>query len=202
MSAGQTGLSTQVTETILKLVTSVPTSGEQESSTPDARARVLARAAARTSAGISGGAALVPGPFGLLSLLPEMFGVLRIQAQLVSDIAALYGKTATLSKEQMVYCLFKHTASQLLRDMVVRSGERFLVRPLSLRMMQSLVAKISIKVGQRTIGKTVARYAPVIGAIGVGGYAYYDTSHVAKTAMALFSREVLMPVGESQADPP
>ena len=202
MSAGQTGLSTQVTESILKLVTSVPTSGEQESSTPDARARVLARAAARTSAGISGGAALVPGPFGLLSLLPEMFGVWRVQAQLVSDIAAVYGKTATLSKEQMVYCLFKHTASQLLRDMVVGSGERFLVRPLSLRMMQSLVAKISIKVGQRTIGKTVARYAPVIGAIGVGGYAYYDTSHVAKTAMALFSREVLMPVGESPADPP
>lgn len=202
MSAGQTGLSTQVTETILKLVTSVPTSGEQECSTPDVRARVLARAAARTSAGISGGAALVPGPFGLLSLLPEMFGVWRVQAQLVSDIAAVYGKTATLSKEQMVYCLFKHTASQLLRDMVVRSGERFLVRPLSLRMMQSLVAKISIKVGQRTIGKTVARYAPVIGAIGVGGYAYYDTSHVAKTAMGLFSREVLMPVGELPADPP
>ncbi len=36
-------------------------------------------------------------------------------------------------------------------------------------MMQSLAAIISIKVGQRTIGKTVVRYAPVIGAIGVGG---------------------------------
>ena len=102
MSAGQTGLSTQVTESILKLVTSMPTSDEQECSTPDVRARVLARAAARTSAGISGGAALVPGPFGLLSLLPEMFGVWRVQAQLVSDIAAVYGKTATLSTEQMV----------------------------------------------------------------------------------------------------
>jgi hypothetical protein len=43
------------------------------------------------------------------------------------------------------------------------------MRPVSLRMMQALVAKISIKVGQRAIGKTVARYAPVIGAIGVGG---------------------------------
>ena len=118
---------------------------------------------------------------------------------MVSDIAATYGKTATLTKEHMVYCLFKHTASQLLRDVVMRSGERFLVRPVSLRMMQSLVAKISITVGQRTIGKTVARYAPVIGAIGVGGYAYYDTNKVAKTAIELFSKEVVVVDGSSTA---
>ena len=74
----------------------------------------------------------------------------------------------------------------------MRSGERFLVRPVSLRMMQSVVSKISIKVGQRTIGKTVARYAPVIGAIGVGGYAYYDTNKVAKTAIELFGKEVVL----------
>jgi hypothetical protein len=181
-----------VTEAILKLVASVPKSSENESSSPDARARLLARTAARTSAGISGGAALVPGPLGILSLLPDIVGVWRVQAQMVSDIAAVYGKTATLTNEQMVYCLFKHTASQLLRDIVMRSGERFLVRPVSLRMMQSLVAKISIKVGQRAIGKTVARYAPVLGAIGVGGYAYFDTKTVAKTAIELFSKEMLL----------
>jgi hypothetical protein len=198
--ATQTGVSNRVTEAILKLVASVPKSNEHESSTPDARARALARIAARTSAGISGGAALVPGPLGLLSLLPDMVGVWRVQTQMVSDIAAVYGKTATLTKEQMIYCLFKHTAAQLLRDVVVRSGERFLVRPVSLRMMQGLVAKISVTVGQRAIGKTVARYAPVIGAIGVGGYAYYDTSNVAKAAMALFSKEVVLLDGEPSTD--
>ena len=195
--ASQTGVSNRVTEAILKLVASVPKSREHQSSSPEARARALARIAARTSAGISGGAALVPGPLGLLSLLPDMVGVWRVQTQMVSDIAAVYGKTATLTKEQMIYCLFKHTAAQLLRDVVVRSGERFLVRPVSLRMMQALVGKISIAVGQRTIGKTVARFAPVIGAIGVGGYAYYDTSNVAKAAMALFSKEVVALEGKS-----
>jgi hypothetical protein len=192
ISAMHTGLSSRVTEVILKLISTVPKSSEHESSTPDVRARLLARTAARTSAGISGSAALIPGPLGILSLLPDTVGVWRVQAQMVSDIAATYGKTATLTKEQMVYCLFKHTASQLLRDVIMRSGERFLVRPVSLRMMQSLVAKISIKVGQRAIGKTVARYAPVIGALGVGGYAYYDTNKVAKTAIELFSSEVLV----------
>jgi hypothetical protein len=192
-------LGNKVTDAILKLITTVPKSSENESSAPDVRARSIARTAARTTAGISGSAALVPGPLGILSLLPDIVGVWRVQSQMVSDIAATYGKTATLTKEHMVYCLFKHTASQLLRDVVMRSGERFLVRPVSLRMMQSLVAKISITVGQRTIGKTVARYAPVIGAIGVGGYAYYDTNKVAKTAIELFSKEVVVVDGSSTA---
>ena len=198
--AAQTDLSSRVTEALLELISAVPKSNEHESSTPDSKAHTLARAASRTSAGISGGAALVPGPLGLFTLLPDMFGVWRVQAQMVADIAAVYGKTATLTKEQMVYCLFKHTASQLLRDVVMRSGERFLVRPVSLRMMQSLVAKISINIGRRTIGKTVARYAPVIGAIGVGGYAYFDTNNVAKAAIDLFSKELVLLEGKSSAD--
>lgn len=198
--AAQAGLSARVTEALLELISAVPKSNEHESSTPKAKARTLARAAARTSAAISGGAALVPGPLGMLTLLPDRLGVWRVQAQMVADVAVVYGKTATLTKEQMVYCLFKHTASQLLRDVVMRSGQRFLVRPVSLRMMQGMVAKISTNIGKRTIGKTVARYAPVIGAIGVGGYAYFDTSSVAKAAIDLFSKEVVLLEGESSAD--
>jgi hypothetical protein len=45
----------------------------------------------------------------------------------------------------------------------------------------------------------VARYAPVIGAIGVGGYAYYDTNKVAKTAIELFSKEVVVVVDSSSS---
>ncbi|MBK9444034.1 MAG: hypothetical protein IPN53_23190 [Comamonadaceae bacterium] len=181
-----------MTDTILNLVSKVPSSSEVYSSTPDARARQLARNAARTSAGISGGAALAPGPLGMLTILPDLVGVWRVQAQMVSDIAAIYGKTATLTQEQMVYCLFKQSAAQLLRDLVVREGGRYLVLPATMRMMRNLIAKIGIKVGQRSVGKAVARYAPLVGALGVGAYAYYDTQKVADTAIDLFSSEVVV----------
>jgi len=59
---------------------------------------------------VAGTLALPPGPLGWMTILPEMVGVWKIQAQMVADIAALYGKTATLTQEQMLYCLFKHTA--------------------------------------------------------------------------------------------
>lgn len=199
--AGQSGLAKvdshvsladRVSDAIMNLISAVPSSTEVNSATPDARARLLARNAARVSASISGGAAMAPGPLGMLTLLPDIVGVWRIQAQMVSDIAAVYDKTATLTRQHMVYCLFKHSAAQLLRDVIVREGARYLVLPMTLRMMRSLVSKIGIKVGQRTVSKALARYAPVVGAVGVGAYAYYDTKKVAETAIKLFSSEVLV----------
>lgn len=186
------GFGDRMTDTIMKLISTVPSSSEAASSTPDARARQLAKNAAKTSAGISGGAALAPGPLGMLTLLPDLVGVWRVQAQMVSDIAATYGKTATLTQEQMVYCLFKHSAAQLLRDVIVREGGRYLVLPASLRMMRNLATKIGIKVGQRSFGKAIARYAPLVGALGVGAYAYYDTQKVADTAIEFFGSEVVL----------
>ena len=192
VDAKQSGFGDRVTDTIMKLISKVPPSSEISSATPDARVRQLARKAARTSASISGGAALAPGPLGILTLLPDLVGVWKVQAQMVADIAATYGKTATLTQEQMVFCLFKHSAAQLLRDVIVREGGRYVVLPVSLRMMRSLATKIGIKVGQRSVGKAVARYAPLVGALGVGAYAYYDTQKVADTAIVLFSSEVVV----------
>lgn len=190
--AKHAGIADRVSDAIMNLISAVPPSSETNSATPGDRAKLLARNAARTSAGISGGSAMAPGPLGMLTLLPDIVGVWRVQAQMVADIAAVYGKTATLTRQHMVFCLFRHSAAQLLRDVIVREGERYLVLPLTLRMMRSLVSKIGIKVGERTFGKAIARYAPVVGAVGVGAYAYYDTKKVAQTAIELFSSEVVL----------
>ncbi len=131
--AAHAGIGTRVAGAILETIAAIPTSAEPASQTPSSRAAVLTKKAAQRAAGISGGAALVPGPLGMLSLLPDIIGVWKVQAQMVADIAAAYGKTATLTNEQMLYCLFKHMSSHWLRDVVVRMGERFLVRRASLQ---------------------------------------------------------------------
>lgn len=186
------GLTTRVADTILSVVAVVPASLEAAQPSPQTRAEWLTRRAARAAASISAGAALVPGPFGVLSLLPDIYGVWKVQAQLVSDLAALHGKTGSVTREQMLYCLFKHAASQLLRDVVVRSGERYLVRRLSSRVLERLAGKIGLRIGQRALGKMAARFVPLLGASVVGGYAYYDTRQVAATAIALFSAETVV----------
>ena len=115
-----------------------------------------------------------------------------MQAQMVSDIAAVYGKSAHLGRDQMIYCLFKHVSAQLFRDLVVRVGERVVMRVASLGLIKTLAKTLGVKITQKVIGTGITRLVPVIGAIGVGTYAYLDTLQVAKTAMELFSSEITL----------
>src|SRR5690606_30218529 len=110
-----------LTEAILDLAGHVPASRQTACAAPAQRAEALAREAARKAALAAGGLALPPGPLGWLTVLPELVTVWRLQAQLVADIAGLYAQHAQLGREQMIYCLFKHTAAQAVRDLAVRA---------------------------------------------------------------------------------
>lgn len=183
-------LGERLTQAILGVVAVVPPTIELVSDSPDARAKAIALRAAATAASISGAAAMAPGPLGLLTLVPDLLGVWRVQAQMVADIAGTYGKSGRLTQEQMVYCLFKHMLSQGLRDMVVRVGERFFVQQATVRFIQNLAKLIGVRVSQRILGKAAARWLPGIGAACVAGYAYYDTRTVAQTAVELFRSHI------------
>jgi hypothetical protein len=181
----------RITEAILGFLSEIPTTSEPLNPLPNDRARHIASAAARKACTISGALALPPGPAGLLTILPDLVAVWRVQAQMVADIAGAFGKSAALSREQMLYCLFKHTAAQAVRDLVVRAGERYLVRSASVRVVQRVAGKVGVKVTQRAIATSVSRWLPVVGIVGVAGYAYYDTAQVGATAIAFFEKPVV-----------
>lgn len=187
---------------IERFISHVPTTDEHKSKDPVARARHITNGAAAKAALVSGGLALPPGPLGFATILPDLIGIWKLQAQMVADIAGVFGKTAFLTREQMLYCLFKHAAAQLVRDLVSRVGERFLIRRVSLRAMQRIVRKIAGRVTQRVIGKALSRWLPIVGAVGVGAYAFYDTAQVGKTAIELFQGDLeLEPHPERDHEP-
>src|SRR5204863_1051118 len=99
-------------------------------------------------------------------------------------------KKAYLDREQMLYCLFRHAASQAVCALVVGVGERILVRRVTLRTLESITRQVGMRVTQRLIAKSVSRWLPIVGALGVAAYAYYDTAQVAATAIELFEREI------------
>ena len=170
------GDSNAVTKALLDLVSRIPTSDEPTSAAPKERAQAIASATAMKAAGISGALALPPGPFGLATIIPDLLAIWRLQQSMVADIAAAFGKSAFLGKETMIYCLFKHGGAALMRDLVVRVGERYLVRRTALRAIQQILQKVGVRVTQRVIGKSISRWIPILGALGVGAYAYYDTT--------------------------
>ena len=181
--------SVRLGDAILELLGRLPQTSEIACTTPDARARAIARVAARKAAAVAATLALPPGPLGWLTVLPELYAIWKIQAQMVADIAGTYGRRWQLTREQMMFCLFRHTAAQALRDIAVQAGERWLVQTASLAAMRTAARKIGIKLSQRGVSHGVARWLPVIGAAGVGAYAWYDTRKVARTAIELFAME-------------
>ena len=187
---GQDDASNRVTRAILDFVSQIPDSKVNGSTDPETEARRLAKRAAQRAAITAGTLALPPGPLGWLTILPELISIWKIQAQLVSDIAAAYGKHAELGREQMLWCLFRHTSAQAFRDLVVRLGDRLIFRRLSYSVIERVAKQIGVKVTQRALGEGLSRWMPVIGAIGVGGYAYYDTRQVAATTIAMLKSEI------------
>jgi hypothetical protein len=181
----------QLVGLLTDLTSHVPVSPEERRNTPAARAHELTMAAASRAAATSGALALPPGPVGLLTIVPDLMAVWHIQRQLVADIAACYGRTAELGRETMMYCLFRHAAAQAVRDLVVRVGERLLLRRATVAMMERSLHRVGLVVSQRAMGRALSRWLPVVGAMGVGAYAFYDTVQVGRTARELFESALL-----------
>jgi len=185
---------------IERAIANVPRPQTHQVADPDRQAEVIARRAAKHAALLSGSLALPPGPFGMLTVLPDLYLIWKTQRQMVADIFALYGRTAELTRMHMLYCLFRHAASQVLRDVAVRTGQRVVVQQLSGGALKSIVSRVGVTMSKRVAGNAAGRWVPVAGAAFVGAYAYWDTLQVAKTARRLLADPSLDPPPQRPGD--
>jgi hypothetical protein len=154
-------LGTKIIDALLSLINEIPDSDEKAALDPIAVAREIVAKASLKAAGISGTLALPPGPAGWLTILPDLIAVWHVQRQMISDIAAVYGKRAQLTPEAMLYCLFRHAAAQVVRGLVTRVGQRLLVRRPTLRVIQTILQRVGVKITQRIASAGIARLLPV-----------------------------------------
>jgi len=168
----------------------IPNSTEPPSADPMARAAEIVRLAGFKAGALSATLALPPGPIGLLTVIPDLLQIWHLQQQMVADIAASFGKSAHLNRQMMVYCLFRHGAAMLVRDVVARVGERVIVKQTSLRVIQQTLQRIGVQVSQQTVAKTFSRWLPIVGPILIGSYSLIDTRNVGKTAIDTFRRKI------------
>jgi uncharacterized protein (DUF697 family) len=150
----------------------VPSSREPLHANPQARSQEIIQAASVKAATVSGSLALPPGPLGLVTLLPDLVMVWRIQAQMVADVAGAFGQRAALNREHLTWCLFKHAASQVVRDVAVRVGNRVILRQAPNRLLGRVLQRVSM---------------PVVGTVAVAAYTFADTRSVGRAATELFS---------------
>ncbi len=175
---------------LFKVIDEIPSSAEERSTKAVLRARRLTEEAALKAATISGALSLPPGPLGWLTILPDLAVIWRVQAQLVADIAAAFGKKGKLTEASIIYCLFRHAAAQAVRDLVTRIGERVVVQRVSIRATENILQSIGVNLVHRVARRGFWRWMPAIGALAVAGYAYYDTLQVGQTALEFFSQDI------------
>lgn len=175
---------------LFRVIHEIPTSAEKETSEALIRSRKLISEASFKAAAISGALALPPGPLGWFTILPDLAAIWRLQAQMVADIGAVFGKQGKLTEESLIYCLFRHATAQVVRDLVTRMGQRVVVQRGSLRAAENVLESIGIKLVHRVARGGLWRLLPAIGALAVAGYAYYDTEQVGQTAIEFFSKEI------------
>jgi hypothetical protein len=179
-----------IIESLERVEADITNSAAAPTDVPDSAARKIARRAAKRAAVLSGTLALPPGPLGFMTLLPDLYLIWQTQRQMVADIFGVYGRSAELTRTHMLYCLFRHAASHVLRDVAVRGGQRMVIRQLSGGALRSALGSIGTTVSQRIAGNATARWIPLAGAAAVGAYAYWDTLQVANTAQRLLTAPV------------
>jgi len=179
-AAADPGVVRRLSDRILEVVSRIPRSSQEPSKKPELESRKLVSRAARDAAAISGLLALPGGPMALLSIIPDLYAVWTRQAQLVADIAAVHGRTRDLTREMMLHCLFKHVSTHAAQDVLVRAGHRLLLR--------RAAGEAAARVCGRVTRSSLLRWLPIVGAAGMGAYAYYDTCQVGSNAMEAFRK--------------
>lgn len=172
---------------IFRILVEIPDSNQPQAVDPDLASDEIIRRSCKKAGLLSAGLSLPTGPLGLITLMPDLTGVWRIQSQMVSDIAAAYGERKRLDREQMLFFLFRHSVSRLVGDVVARSGERYVVRKLSEETFANLVEKIAVRIGSNLTLRATKIVFPLIGAAFLGVYSYRDTLRVGATTKRFFS---------------
>ncbi|MDX1670688.1 MAG: hypothetical protein R3194_14785 [Limnobacter sp.] len=184
----------------------MPTPKEQtKAKRPYERARQITKKASAQCAAVSGSLSMPVGPLGMLTILPDLVFVWKIQAQMVVDIAAAFGHKKKVTQQELLTCLMQHVADNASRE-YEKSIPLEHEKPKSNLLLElidrasapkgaSLPVPISKQLGRmvlrRTVHRVTSRLLPLAGAAVVATYSAIDTRQVARTAVELFSGEKL-----------
>lgn len=192
---------------VFRLVTGgIPESKEAgKAKRPYDRAKEITQKSCAKAAAVSGGLALPVGPLGMLTVLPDLVIVWRIQSQMVVDIATAFGHKKPLTEEDLLTCLFSHVAGTAMReyersiplDQKEKTGKSVLdlLDRFTRAGSRDVAVRVSKQIGQavfeRVAKRAASRIVPLAGAAIVSAYAALDTKEVARTAVEMFSGDKL-----------
>lgn len=144
-----------------------------------------------TNAAISGGVGLVPGPWGMVAVIPEIAAVIRNQLAMIYDVGMAYGKGKVLNKELLAGILITAMGASA-GTLLVMQGSKVLVKRVALRVFQKIIAMLAGKITQQALKSAISKWLPGVGAAAMAVWSNYLTRQVGKKAIEIFEKEIVI----------
>ncbi len=144
-----------------------------------------------TNAAISGGASLVPGPWGMVAVIPEIAAVIRNQLAMIYDVGMAYGKSKVLTKELLAGILVTAMGASA-GSLLIMQGSKVLVKRVALRAFQRIIVMLAGKITQQALKSAISKWLPGVGAAAMAIWSNYLTRQVGKKAIEIFEKEIVL----------
>ena len=144
-----------------------------------------------TNAAITGGVSLVPGPWGMVAVIPEIAAVVRNQLAMIYDVGMAYGKSKVLNKELLAGVLLTAMGTSA-GSLLVMQGSKVFVKRVALRAFQQIIVMLAGRITQQALKSAIAKWLPVVGAAALAVWANYLTRQVGKKAIEIFEKEIVL----------
>ena len=145
--------------------------------------------ASNKNALISGGASLIPGPWGMLAAIPEITLVVRNQIKMIYDIGIAHDKEKVMNKELLASIVLMSMGSGGI-SLLTMHGSKYLIKRTSLQFFQKMIKKLAGDITQKLIKSTIAKWLPVVGAAAMATWSKYSTNTIGKKATEILSKPI------------
>lgn len=150
----------------------------------------LITSAAIKNSAISGGASLIPGPWGMLAVVPELIIVIKNQIGLIYDISAAHGQRNVMTKE-IAAIIFISALGTSAGSLLTVHGGKYLIKRASLQVFQKMIVLLGGKITQQTLKSAVSKWLPGVGAAAMATWTHYMTRKIGNKALEIFSTGIV-----------
>ncbi len=101
---------------------------------------------------------MMPGPFGMATILPELAAITKIQMDLIYKIAKYHDKLDKVNRPIVLYvfaCALGVTAGRLL---VQKAGSRLIIKALSTQAAQKIATAVGSRIGSSFVQRSAGRW--------------------------------------------
>lgn len=141
------------------------------------------------NAAISFGLNLIPGPWGLITIIPELTLVLRNQLIMIYDIGIAQNKKKYLNKELLAGILISAFGSGTI-GLITMQGSKVLVKRVSLRVFQKIITYLAGRITQSALKIFLGKFVPLFGAVLLAAWTRHMTRKVGEKAVEILSKDI------------